>query len=394
MPNSKGFDPFDLIVLVTRKKRLMVVLGLASFVLSYTGILLFVGDQYEATATIIGSEDQGGGMISGMLKSFESLPINLGKNAGHTELDKLNTIIFSRTTMEEVLVKFNLYKDFGLDSTVVKGREQAVARLRKNVKIVETEESAFQITCSANTPQRAADITNYLVEVLNRRVIDLKVYRSRENRAFLEKRLKDITDELRASEDSLKSYQQKSGMLEANAQVKEIISVYAKMETELNARQLQLSILESIYDKESPQVKTVALEVQQFEKKLEEMRSENQEGSVVLALKSLPEASVEYLRRFRKVEIGNALLKYIVPLYEQSKIEEKRDVAVLQVIDTAVSQGRRSYPPRVLFSLAITCFVVLSAIVGEYVGEKLSTSTNSRILFLRENLFQSWIKNQ
>jgi uncharacterized protein involved in exopolysaccharide biosynthesis len=53
----------------------------------------------------------------------------------------------------------------------------------------------------------------------------------------------------------------------------------------------------------------------------------------------------------------------VVPLYEQAKIEEKKDYPILQVIDYAVPPAKKSWPPRTLFALigafSVTMFVYL-----------------------------------
>ncbi|MBK7256562.1 MAG: hypothetical protein IPI01_01795 [Ignavibacteriae bacterium] len=81
------------------------------------------------------------------------------------------------------------------------------------------------------------------------------------------------------------------------------------------------------------------------------MRQRNDQGSPVLALRSLPKAAVDLVRRYREVEINGLLLEYIIPLNEQAKIEEKKDHPVLQIIDPAIPPARKSYPPRTIFAL-------------------------------------------
>jgi uncharacterized protein involved in exopolysaccharide biosynthesis len=83
--------------------------------------------------------------------------------------------------------------------------------------------------------------------------------------------------------------------------------------------------------------------------------------------KDVPELGLQYLRLYRDYEIQNKLLEFILPLYEQAKIEEQRDVPVVQVLDRAVPPEKKARPFRTLivvsvFASALTLFVVLSFI--------------------------------
>ena len=116
------------------------------------------------------------------------------------------------------------------------------------------------------------------------------------------------------------------------------------------------------------------------------MQSSGQPGGVTLAMKHLPGTSMEYLRRFRDVKIGNELLEFVTPLYEQSRFDEKKDSPILQIIDYAVPPAKKSYPPRTLFSLLITIGVNFAAIAALVVGEILATTANPKITQLKEEL--------
>ncbi|MCZ7614320.1 MAG: hypothetical protein M5T52_12495 [Ignavibacteriaceae bacterium] len=44
----------------------------------------------------------------------------------------------------------------------------------------------------------------------------------------------------------------------------------------------------------------------------------------------------KFLRLYRDIEIYTAILEFIVPIYEQAKLEEQKNIPVLQVIDYGV----------------------------------------------------------
>jgi uncharacterized protein involved in exopolysaccharide biosynthesis len=368
MSDTRGFHLFDYLDFLVKRKELVLAVFFSSFVVAYLLIFFLVEEQYEATAMLIPRSDDMSSAVTGLLRATKGLPFGLGsKSSARSDIDLYNTVIFSRSMMEDVIGKFGLLQAYRLDTTTADHMELAVKRLKREVLTKETEESAFQIVVRAGTRQRSADMVNYIIRRMNERIIDLNTQRSRDNREFLGHRVEDISATLRAAEDSLRTYQERTGLLDAKTQLQGIITANTTLETELEAKKLQESIMERMYDKESPQVKELRMQIEEYEKRLGALRSQSEPGSPLLALRKLPLTAVEFLRRYREVEINNLLLEYVLPLYEQAKIEEKKDYPVLQIIDQAVPPARKSYPPRTLFALigsfSVTVLVFLVLLV-------------------------------
>ena len=110
-------------------------------------------------------------------------------------------------------------------------------------------------------------MTNYVVELLNQRIIDLRIGKSRDNRLFLENRIQEIKSDLKEAEDSLRVFQEHSQMYEIESQLKEILKEYSSLESEVIAKQLEKNILERLYGKESGQFQTAQVELQEVRKK-------------------------------------------------------------------------------------------------------------------------------
>jgi uncharacterized protein involved in exopolysaccharide biosynthesis len=368
MSDTRGFHLFDYLDFLVKRKELVLAVFFSSFVVAYLLIFFLVEEQYEATAMLIPRSDDMSSAVTGLLRATKGLPFGLGsKSSARSDIDLYNTVIFSRSMMEDVIGKFGLLQAYRLDTTAADHMELAVKRLKREVLTKETEESAFQIVVRAGTRQRSADMVNYIIRRMNERIIDLNTQRSRDNREFLGHRVEDISATLRAAEDSLRTYQERTGLLDAKTQLQGIITANTTLETELEAKKLQESIMERMYDKESPQVKELRMQIEEYEKRLGALRSQSEPGSPLLALRKLPLTAVEFLRRYREVEINNLLLEYVLPLYEQAKIEEKKDYPVLQIIDQAVPPARKSYPPRTVFALigsfSVTVLVFLLLLV-------------------------------
>ena len=87
--------------------------------------------------------------------------------------------------------------------------------------------------------------------------------------------------------------------------------------------------------------------------KLNEIRNTSPDEGY-LKLKGSPDIVMNFLRLQRNVEIQNKILSYIIPIYEQSKIDEKRDTPVVLVLDYPFVPERKAKPKRIVMILLFT----------------------------------------
>jgi len=95
------------------------------------------------------------------------------------------------------------------------------------------------------------------------------------------------------------------------------------------------------------------------------------EMSLFVPFKDVPELGLQYLRLYRDYEIQNKLLEFIVPLYEQAKIEEQKNVPVVQVLDYAVPPEKKARPFRTLIVLSVFASALVLFIIISFVNESL-----------------------
>ncbi len=377
--NGKEFHLLDYVNFAIRRKEMFLAVFMISLVVVYLGVFFFVEEEYESTAVLIPRGEESTSLASGLLRSMKGMSLGLGSRTPRSEMDLYSTIIYSRTMMEDIIKTFGLIETYDLDTLDVEHMEKAIKRLRKEVFTHETEEWSFMITARATTAARSADITNTILKKMNERIVALNTDRSRQNRIFLEKRLVEVRQQLKTAEDSLRTYQERTGLMDAKKQLEGIVTAHATLEAELAAKRIQEGILERMYDRESPQVREAQMQISAFEGKLVELRSKSVPGSTLLPLKTLPRTAVEYLRRYREVEINNLILEFVTPLYEQAKLDEAKDYPVLQVIDYAIPPAKKSYPPRVLFSLIGALSVTLLVYVFLLIRDALDHTEDQKL---------------
>lgn len=382
MAENRGLSFFDYLIIIVKWKKFLISLAVVVAIISYLGIYFLIPPQYEATAVIVPSEQDQMGGIGSLLKSFSNLPVSIPGLKKSASTDIYKTIIYSRTSMEKLIEKFGLFNEYGFDTM-----EETIKEARSSVFADETKENAYEITVRASSPQKAADMSNYLVDQLNKTIIEMDVRKSKENREFLANRYDEIKNNLKLSEDSLTQYQQQTGILMVEDQTKASIEAYTKLEADLAAKQTEFSIVQKLYGQDSPQAYNTKISVTEYENKLNKIKAGTDGNDLFLALKNLPSKGMNYLRRYRDVKINQAMLEFIIPLYEQARFEEQKNIPFLQIIDHAKAPEKKAYPKRFTITLIIIAIIMFIMIFVIILREVVGNSDDPKVKFVWNNLF-------
>jgi uncharacterized protein involved in exopolysaccharide biosynthesis len=245
--------------------------------------------------------------------------------------------------------------------------EKAVKKLRENAEFDYETEGNIAIKVYDKDPQRAAAMANYFVELLNELSVELGTQEARNNREFVERRyLKNLQD-LKNSEDSLRVFQQKYGIYALPEQTASAIKAATELKSEAMAREVELGIAQRSLGAENPKTKALQLQLAELNKKLLEMKfgtadwHKDQSLALFVPFKDVPALGTEYIRLFREFQIQSKLMEFLLPLYEQAKIDEQKDTPVVLVLDRAVPPERKARPRR---SLIVLIFTALAAMLS------------------------------
>lgn len=135
-------------------------------------------------------------------------------------------------------------------------------------------------------------------------------------------------------------------------------------------KEVELAILEKTMGKDNFLLNQARLELSEIQKKIDQV----------------PEAGVSGLRLFRNVAIQQKILEFLLPLFEQTKVEEKRSTPSVIILDKASVPERKAKPKVLLYtmlafvvSLFIALFIVFAA-EGLYRVKALDPERYNRIL--------------
>lgn len=385
MADYRGFDILDYFVFIVLKKRFFILLSTTIAVLSYLSIYFLLPPQYDSTAMIVSVDEQGFNPISQIANSLSSIPLSslgVGSLGADERYNLFTTIIYSRTFLEGMIDEFDLMEEYGQESL-----EKTIKQVSSSIEVELSPEMAYIITVRGNSPEKAVVLNNYLLEKVNSAVIELNVKKAKENRAFLEQRYSEIQYKLAKAEDSLQFFQQNTNILEVENQIKAIVEAYSKFESELALKEIEATVFEKIYGENSPQAQNSRIALETYRDEFNRIKSGKLDNSLFLSLSSLPKQAKDYVRLFREVEVYNAMVEFIIPLYEQTKFEEVKSIPVLQIIDRPSLPEKKSFPPRTLFTLIITFIIIFTTSQIIFFRDYLNKTENEKLKLIRAELF-------
>jgi len=310
---------------------------------------------YKATAAVLPAESTD--MLSG-LQGISSLVRNISPSSGLSALTKGNetdrylAILNSENALLKVIDRFNLTQVYEITNYP---REKTLKELVSNVNFEVGSEGQLVIDVYDKDPQRAADMANYFVKILNDVNSELHVVNARANREFIGVRYNKNLVDLRNSEDSLRAFQLRCGVVALPEQLTASIKALAEISGMLAVKQVEVDVLRKSFAPIHPSVIAAQLEVDALQQKIHDLNSGQGEikgqMNVLVPFRQAPDLGVQYVRLFREVEIQNKILEFVTPMFEQAKFEEQRATPSVLVLDYARVPERKAKPKVLLYGL-------------------------------------------
>ncbi len=366
----------DLLQVVFDNLRLLVLGPLAVGLLAL-GVSFLIAPTFTATTRFMPPQQQQGAAAA-MLQSLGALGGLAGAAAGiKNPSDQYVALMKSRTVQDTLLDRFKLMERYQ-----AKYRESARAALDGNVVIVGGKDGLISVDASDKDPAVAAQIANAYVDELARLLTRLAVTEAQQRRLFFEKQLGDTKDKLTRAEVALKSSGINSSVLKTSATA--AIENLAKLKAAITAQEIKLASMRGYLTESSPDFKQAQTELSAMRSQL--TRAETPDPTSAGADSS-------YITKFRDFKYFETLFELFAKQYEIARIDESREGAVIQVVDTAVPPELKSKPKKSLIALLSTFVAGFGLLLFVFIRQAVRNAahmpeTAQKLLRLR----QAWLR--
>jgi len=377
------------------KWRKFIILNSFIIAVIAAGVSMVIPRWYRASTTILPPQEDSQGI--GFSSILSSLPLSsLGLGGMSEGTTRFLALMDSRTIMESVAKEFDLQKLYK-----EKNMEETVKELRKHVSVNVDEQGTISLSIEAATPYFASpsrnnqarmlarDMTNFFVSKLDSLNKFLKAQKAHNTRMFIEKRYVQNQEDLRNAEIAMKNFQDEKGAIALPEQITATISAAAEIEGQIVAKEIELKVMQKYAGSSHSEVVRLKNEIKALKDKFNEMnngknknvnRPSDTEDDIFLPLNNLPDLALNFARLYREVKIQEKIQEFLLPQYEQAKIQEAKDTPTLQVLDKAVIPIKRAKPKRaffVIFFAFIACLLSCSYVIFYEYIEKIKNSQNS-----------------
>ena len=308
----------------------------------------------------------------GNLGSVASLA---GGNLGLKNPNDLQVAMLKSRTVEDAMVdRFHL-----MDFFKVTHKSDARKMFEKIVEIDSgLKDGLIRISVTDPSPQRAEEMANGYVEELKRLSATLAVTEASQRRLFFEQQLAQAKDNLANAEEDLKKTEQKTGLVQLDAQTRATIELLADLRGQIAAKEVQISAMRSFATGENPDLQIAEQQLAGLRAQEQRMGAASEGATNALVPKgNVQEAGIEYIRKLRDVKYFETIFELLARQYEVAKVDEARQGAVVQVVDRAVVPDRKSSPKRTLIVLGAAVLGLFSGVLWAFSREGLTRLSNN-----------------
>ena len=371
-PTKKPSKFGDYVYILYKWKKFLFINLLIVIILSVIYVLL-LPLEYKATATITLPPEQQmgfGGLtnILGGKSSIASMGAKLFGGTNQSE-DIILGLLNSRTSLTKIIDKFDLMGYYEIDDN---NMDKALKAFKKDISSDPNEYGMIDFSVVNKNPRVSAEIANYMVSLTDSMNIKLNMKAAKNNRIFIEKRYLQNVSDLKIAEDSLYKFQRKYGIVAVPEQLEVTVKAAAEVESMLMKKEMEAYVVKKVYGEDSPQYQAVLDEQNLLKSKVQELKSSQNLSTlsnVLYPFKEMPDIAIQYLRAYREVELQETIMEFVLPMYEQAKVEEQKSIPTLLVIDKAIPPELKYSPKRSVIVLGFFFLFLFILIPFVFWGE-------------------------
>lgn len=388
--DSEEISLFDLAVVLAEQRRTIMWVAVCFCVLSVL-VSLLLPKKYTATVTLLPPQQNTSisSAIASQLGNLGGMAALAGGSLGVKNPNEMYVAMLKSRTVEDAMVRrFGLMQQYK-DTYPSDARKdfESHATVDGNAK-----DGLIHISVEDRDPNRASELANGYVEEFRKLSEHLAITEAGQRRVFFEGQLEQAKDNLGKAEEALKKTQQSTGLIQLDSQSRALIESAAAIRAQITAREVQIQGLQTYATSENAELVKAERELQGLRAQLAKLGgSEDTANGFLVPKGKVPEAGLEYIRKFRDVKYYETIFEILARQFELAKLDEAKQGAVIQVVDAAVPPDKRSFPKRTLIVLVATLFGLIVGVAVAFVRVALRNfrahpEAGTKIAMLRQAL--------
>ena len=341
----------DYLLVILKRKNLIFGFTVASALLG-TALAFLIPPKYKAETRILPPQT-GASVYSEVLSQFGGGVAGLAGSAlgFQNPNDVYIGMLKSRTIYDRIIDRFALMALYD-----EKYRKDAMEKLDESVDVKSGNDEILVVSVVDKDPQRASDMANAFIDELKALTHTLAVTEASKRRLFLEELLRQTKQDLTAAEDSMRRFQEKTGVVKMEEQAESVIGSITELRAQVAAKEVELKVMRTYTTPRNPDLQMAEEQLRGMKEQIAklEAKSGSAQDSLVPAGR-IPAIGTDYMRNLRDMKYYETLYELIAKQYEMARMDEARDATIIQVLDRAVPPDKEASPQKALI-VAIAAF--------------------------------------
>jgi uncharacterized protein involved in exopolysaccharide biosynthesis len=382
-----------------RRRMLLLRVALIALVVNF-GLVLLIPLQYESTARIMPPEQSGseatmfaalagralgGDALGGLAASL------LGThNSGALFVDLLRSGSVTGSIIERFQLQFVYHARYRVDAAKKLARLTAIVQDKKS--------GVITLTVTDTDPRRARDMAQAYLDELNVLVNRTGTSSAHQERVFIERRLEAVRRDLERAQLAMSDFSSTHTTVDIREQTRATVDAAAKLQAELIVTRGELQSLQQLYGDQNVRVRAAQARLANLKSEIGKLGGSsaelapNTDPAALSAadpdpgsyppLRQLPRLAVPFANLYRNVRVQENVFELLTQQYEIARIQEAKDIPVVNVIDAPGIPEKKSFPRRKLTTLIMTMLVLAASsawLIGRHHWNNLSPQDPRRI---------------
>ena len=393
---TPGHDPthvlslLDLLTILFERKGLILSVAALAAGLAFM-ITLLLPRRYTATVTLRPPQqrqlsDSGESGSRADSKGGASASLGSRFDSG-TSNRLLVALLTSRTVEDSMIRRFDLGKEYHTHTL-----SEARKKFERHFTVDgDTLSRIVYISVEDRDAQRAVELANGNVDECRLFSQRLFADEAMHRRLFFEQQLEAVRRNLNDAENAMKRTQQRTGLIQPDAQARSMVGSAATIDAQIAAREVAIRGMQTYAAGENAELAQATQELDAMRAQLH--RSAAVSDGVTVPAGLFPVASTEYARKLHDVKFNEAMLFLIGYQLELARIDEAKQGSFIQMVDSPAVPDRRSFPKT---GLIVTESILAGLLAGIYLAfasaglKYLKSKQETRVKFLYLKRISSW----
>lgn len=389
--DEKEITFIDMLKVIYRHRFLIIKITGFCFVMS---IILALSSTriYRSEVTFMSDGSSKTSSIAGLIDSPLASIAGIG-GSGSGNID-YTLILKSRTFHETVMRKHNLYQLY-IDEKKIKLNKldekskptiQTILKWLSEIVIVSSDKKTgvYRIAVEYKNPRIAAKLANMYYDELDTYLKEKILTKSKRTRKYLEKQIDLVNEKINIQEEEYKNIEKKYKSPSVADEAKAMGDMIGNLKTNILELNAKLTVAKDFAGTENIEYKKSKRELEVYTEQLKAIEKGDKRSDInLIPIQDIPNIKVKIQRLQREVEATASIYKILVAQFEQAKLEELKDEALITVLDNAIPAENPLKPNRKLMVIIGT---IVGLLLGVYISFLIEYIKNVNWKKLREDI--------